>query len=78
MQTTTVRVDRETHARFVEISKASGQSLVATMRDAAEALHRVRFGQAVQREYALLREHPSEWADYLIEASASEVADGIS
>ena len=77
MDTTTVRVDRATHERFLELSKASGRSLTETLRDAAEALRRVCFAEQVQHELGALRERPDDWAGYLTEAAATEVGDGI-
>ena len=77
MNTTTVRVDRATHARLLEMSTASGCSLMETMREAAEALQRLRFGAQVQAELAELRERPGDWAAYAAEAASTEVADGI-
>ena len=77
METTTIRVDRETHARLAEMSRDSGDSLTETVRQAAEALRRLRFGLRVQEEYAALRSDPEAWADYLDEAESSYVADGV-
>ena len=77
MATTTIRVDTDTHARLVEMSKASGASLIDTVRDAAEALRRLRFAQQVTDELAELREDPEAWEEYLAEAEASAVTDGI-
>ena len=77
MATTTIHVDSDTHARLVELSTASGASLIDTVRDAAEALRRLRFAQQVADELAALREDPEAWADYLAEADASAVTDGF-
>ena len=77
METTTIRVDRDTHARLLDMSSESGDSLTETVRQAAEALRRMRFGSRVQEEYAALRSDPDAWADYLAEAESSHVADGI-
>ena len=77
METTTIRVDRDTHARLLNMSSESGDSLTETVRQAAEALRRMRFGSRVQEEYAALRSDPDAWADYLDEAESSHVADGI-
>ena len=63
MATTTIRVDTDTHARLVEMSKASGASLIDTVRDAAEALRRLRFAQQVTDELAELREDPEAWEE---------------
>ena len=77
MDTTTIRVDRDTHSRLLEMSSETGDSLTETVRQAAEALRRLRFGLRVQEEYAALRTDPGAWADYLAEAESSYVADGI-
>ena len=77
MEATTIRVDRETHARLAEMSRETGDSLIETVRQAAEALRRLRFGLRVQEEYAALRSDPEAWADYLDEVESSYVADGV-
>ena len=77
MDTTTIRVDRDTHSRLLEMSSETGDSLTETVRQAAEALRRLRFGLRVQEEYAALCTDPEAWADYLAEAESSYVADGI-
>lgn len=77
METTTIRVDRDTHSRLLDISKETGESLTETVRQAAEALRRLRFGLRVQEEYDALRADPEAWADYLAEAESTYVTDGI-
>jgi predicted DNA-binding protein len=77
MGTTTIRVDSETHARLVELSESIGTSLMATVREAAEALRRQRFAFKVADEMATLRSNPREWSAYLSEADATDVADGL-
>jgi len=77
MQTTTIRVDRETHARLLELSEATGDTLTKTVRDAAEALQRLRFGLRVQEELAVLKSDPAAWDDYLAQAETTSVSDGI-
>jgi predicted transcriptional regulator len=76
MGTTTVRIDRETHARLAELSEASGSSLMETIRDAAEALRRQRFAHQVAAELADLALDPVAWASYLSEAGETSVTDG--
>jgi hypothetical protein len=76
--TTTIRVDTATHATLLELSEASSTSLMETVRDAAEALRRQRFAQQVAEEMSALHDDPSAWADYLADADATAVADGIS
>jgi hypothetical protein len=75
--TTTVRVDVRTHAKLVELSEASGSSLIETVRDAAEALRRQRFAHQVAEELSALREDRVAWAEYVAEAESTDVADGI-
>lgn len=77
MGTTTIRVDTETHARLVALSRATGDSLIETVRDAAEALRRVRFAGQVATELAALRADPKAWDAYLAEADATSVNDAI-
>jgi predicted transcriptional regulator len=77
MATTTIRVDTDTHARLVELSEASGTSLTATVREAAEALRRQRFARQVADELAALRSDPEAWSSYLAEAEGTSVADAL-
>jgi len=77
MATTTIRVDTETHARLVEISRATGESLIDTVRDAAEALRRQRFAHRVAVEIDELSRDQEAWRGYLAEAEQTSVSDGI-
>jgi predicted DNA-binding protein len=77
METTTIRVDTETHARLQALSKESGRSLIETVRDAAEALGRQRFAHQVAAELAELRANADDWKAYLAEADATSVPDGV-
>lgn len=77
MGTTTIRVDSETHARLVELSKVRNASLIDTVRDATEALDRLQFARRVADELAELRKDPDAWAAYLAEGEATEVRDGL-
>lgn len=77
MKTTTVRIDKETHARLVELSASTGSSLTATVAAAAEALRRQMFAHQVTTELDKLRDEPEEWATYIAEADATSVTDGI-
>ena len=77
METTTIRVDTSTHARLLELSRDADTSLVATVRDAAEALWRQRFAREVMRQLNELRQDPQAWQEYLAEAEETHVADGI-
>jgi hypothetical protein len=75
--TTTIRVDVDTHAKLSELSAARGVTLMETVRDAAEALRRQRFARQVAAELAALRASPASWSDYLADAEATAVADGV-
>ena len=77
MDTTTIRVDRETHARLAQMSRMNGDSITETVRQAAEALRRLRFGQRVQQQYAELGTDPEAWADYMSDAESTHVGDGV-
>lgn len=77
MGTTTIRVDTETHARLLELSRETDSSLIDTVRDAAEALHRQQFASEVASELDRLRRDPEAWRAYLGEADSTSVADGI-
>ena len=77
MTSTTIRVDKETHARLVGMSRETGESLIDTVRDATEALRRQRFGRQVAAELDELKKDAEAWSDYLAEAEGTSVADGI-
>ena len=77
MATTTIRVDVETHARLLELGTAAGSSLMDTVREAAEALRRERFGHRVAQELDALKKDPGAWAAYVEDADATSVPDGI-
>ena len=78
MGTTTIRVDTDTHAQLIELSEFTGSSLMATVRDAAEALRRQRLASRVAIELSEIRDDPEAWSDYLAEGDATTVTDGLS
>jgi hypothetical protein len=59
------------------LSQSTGHSLLATVREAADALQRQRFADQVSKELAVLRSDQRAWSEYLAEAEASQVNDGI-
>lgn len=75
--TTTIRIDTDTHAQLVALSRKSGSSLIATVRAAAEALRRQQFGEQVAREIDELQRDPAAWEEYLAEGESTSVADGV-
>ena len=76
MATTTIRVDEDTHARLLDLSKATGASLIDTVREAAEALRRQRFAHQVADELADLRNDAEAWERYVAQ-SEDAVGDGL-
>jgi len=77
MATTTIRVDTDTHARLVELSESAGNSLIDTVREAAEALRRQRFAHRVASQLSELRNDSEAWEAYLAEMDSTSVTDGI-
>jgi hypothetical protein len=75
---TTIRVDTDTHRALADLAKASGATLLDTVRAAVHALQRQRLGAEVAAQLSVLRSDPTDWADYLTEAADTDVADGIS
>ena len=76
MATTTIRVDEATHAQLLDLSKATGASLIDTVREAAEALRRQRFAHQVADELAALRNDAEAWERYVAQ-SDNAVGDGL-
>ncbi len=65
--TRTMRVDKRTYERLLEISHASGYRLGDVVSQATEALERVRFAETVRAELDVLRSDRVAWAQYLTE-----------
>ena len=74
---TTIRVDRNTHQRLLAISQQQGQSLMDILRRATDAIDRELFVGQARAQIEKLKADPQAWADYLRESSLTEVADGI-
>lgn len=72
--TTTIRVDRETHAKLLEMSRVSGRPLIETVRAATEALDRQAFAMRVRAELEAMS--AEEMASYRAEIDSFPVADG--
>jgi 2',3'-cyclic-nucleotide 2'-phosphodiesterase (5'-nucleotidase family) len=77
MSTTTIRVDKATHAQLLELSEASGATLIETIGQATEALRRQRFAAQVASELAELASDAEAWSAYVGEADVAAVSDGI-
>ena len=69
-------MDEETHAQLLDLSRATGASLIDTVRAAAEALRRQRFAHQVADELADLRNDAEAWERYVAEADHA-VGDGL-
>ena len=74
---TTIRVDRDTHQRLLVFSQQQGLSLMEVLRRATDALDRELFVSEARSQIEKLKADPQAWADYLRESSLTEVADGI-
>ena len=74
---TTIRVDRDTHQRLLAFSQQQGLSLMEVLRRATDALDRELFVGEARAQIEKLKADPQPWADYLHESSLTEVADGI-
>ena len=74
---TTIRVDRDTHQRLLVFSQQQGLSLMEILRRATDALDRELFVSEARSQIEKLKADPQAWADYLRESSLTEVADGI-
>ena len=74
---TTIRVDRDTHQRLLVFSQQQGLSLMEILRRATDALDRELFVGEARAQIDKLKADPQAWADYLHESSLTEVADGI-
>jgi hypothetical protein len=73
---TTIRVDRDTHQRLLTISTQQGFSLMEILRRATDALDRELFVGEARSQMQKLKADPQAWADYLRESSLTEVSDG--
>ncbi|MCY4271824.1 MAG: hypothetical protein OXF00_04195, partial [bacterium] len=77
MAKTTIRVDTETRDRLALMGREAGATIGETVREAAEALWRMRFARESMQQLEALRQDPGAWADYLAEAESTFVADGV-
>ena len=74
---TTIRVDRDTHRRLLDLSQSADLSLMEVLRRATAALEQQLFVAEAKSQMQSLRADPQAWADYWSESSLTEVADGI-
>ena len=74
---TTIRVDRDTHQRLLAFSQQQRLSLIEVLRRATDALDRELFVGEARAQIEKLKADPQAWADYLRESSLTEVADGV-
>lgn len=77
MDTTTIRIDVETHQRIRARAAEGGRPIMDVVRDAINALDRDEFGRKVRSQLDALRADPEAWAAYLAEGDALPVGDGI-
>jgi predicted transcriptional regulator len=75
-ETTTVRIDRDVHARIVRLAAEGNQQLMDAIRDAVETLERARFAARVGQQMAQLASDESSLDAYLTDGELA-TADGI-
>jgi predicted transcriptional regulator len=73
---TTIRVDRDTHRRLLDLSQSSDLSLMEVLRRATAALEQQLFVAEAKSQMQRLRADPQAWVDYLRDSSLTEVSDG--
>jgi predicted transcriptional regulator len=74
---TTIRVDRDTHRRLLDLSQSADLSLMEVLRRATAALEQQIFVAEAKSQMQRLRSDPQAWADYLRDSSLTEVSDGV-
>ena len=74
---TTIRVDRDTHRRLLDLSQSADLSLMEVLRRATAALEQQLFVAEAKSQMQRLRADPQAWVDYLRDSSLTEVSDGV-
>ena len=74
---TTIRVDRDTHRRLLDLSQSADLSLMEVLRRATAALEQQLFVAEAKSQMHHLHADPQAWADYLPDSSLTEVSDGV-
>ncbi len=74
---TTIRVDRDTHRRLLDLSQSADLSLMEVLRRATAALEQQLFVAEAKSQMQRLRADPQAWADYLRDSLLTEVSDGV-
>lgn len=66
-ETTTVRVRRPDSLRLQDLARSRGTSVIDVVHVAIDALEKQEFLQGLTADYALLREDPDRWEQYVAE-----------
>lgn len=76
---TTIRVSEHTRDRFAGLARRTGRPMSELVEDAADALERRLFFDALTRRYAELSSDPAAWAEVEAERRAEEgaIADDL-
>ncbi len=74
---TTIRVDRDTHRSLLDLSQSADLSLMEVLRRATAALEQQLFVAEAKSQMQRLRADPQAWADYLRDSLLTEVSDGV-
>ena len=79
METLTVRITRSAHTILRKLSEEVGEPMTEVLSKAIEAYRRQRFLDALNADFAALREDPSAWAEEQQERATwdATLADGL-
>lgn len=62
-----VRVSKQTHQQIIELARANGLSMQDVLGLAVEAYRRQSFLEALNADFAALRQNPQEWEEEMQE-----------
>lgn len=74
-----VRITKQTHQQLVTLAKESGVSMQSVLDKAVEAYRRQSFLEALNKDFATLKDSSEEWAEEIEERKLWEqtLADGM-
>lgn len=65
--TTTIRVDRDTHARLMKLSEETRLAIVDIVRQSVAAFEHNHFAERIVAQLEAMRNDPDEWQSYVEE-----------
>lgn len=77
--TVNVRITKQTHQQLTTLAKENGVSMQAVLDKAVEAYRRQSFLEALNNDFATLKNKPKEWVEEIEERKLWEqtLADGM-